>query len=323
MGRKRQKNKNLPPRVYVHHGSYRYVPKTGKRITLAKVGDYGGMLRALADVVADNPPLTTLTAVFDRYEREIVPRKAEATQKQNASLLKHLRAAFGHMQPGKLRAKHAARYRDARGKIAPTAANRELQLLGHVFTMALEWGAVDFHPLRGFRKLPMAPRDRYVTDQEYQRVHALARPMIACAMDLALLTGLRRGDILRLERRHLADQGIEIRTSKTGAGLIFEWSPALRQVVKDALAIPPQFRQWIICNRDGKQFGGAGFSSAWDRLMRKAAKDIEPFQFRDLRAKNASDEPELAVAQVRLGHTSPTITDRVYRRKAKNVKPLR
>lgn len=49
---------------------------------------------------------------------------------------------------------------------------------------------------------------------------------------------------------------------------------------------------------------------------------IERFQFRDLRAKSASDDtPEHA--SKRLGHASPAITERVYRRKAERVKPRR
>ena len=142
-------------------------------------------------------------------------------------------------------------------------------------------------------------------------------------VDLALLTGLRRGDIFRLRRKHITDDGIEIRTSKTGARILFEWSPELRQVVKDALNLKPQVRPWVVCNRKGKQFTKNGFDTVWNRLMAKAVKKIERFQFRDLRANNASDEPELAVAQARLGHTSPDITSRVYVRTAKNVRPLR
>ena len=37
-------------------------------------------------------------------------------------------------------------------------------------------------------------------------------PMVQCAMDLAVLTGLRPGDLLRLTRANLTDDGIEIAT---------------------------------------------------------------------------------------------------------------
>jgi len=123
----------------------------------------------------------------------------------------------------------------------------------------------------------------------------------------------------------LSDAGIQIKTSKTGAELLFEWSPELRQIVTDALKIKPQVRQSIVCNRKGKSFTKNGFDSVWNRLMAKATAKgaIERFQFRDLRAKNASDETDLADAQARLGHRNSEITERVYVRTAKKVRPLR
>lgn len=61
--------------------------------------------------------------------------------------------------------------------------------------------------------------------------------------------------------------------------------------------------------------------------IRKAVADeesalAEPFQFRDLRAKSASDDV-LEAATERLGHSDAAITNRVYRRKPVKVRPLR
>lgn len=328
MGRRRKTNRHLPMRVYPHHGSYRYVPKNGKPVTLAQLGDYAGMLRALSAVFEDRPPLTTIATIMDRYELEVLPGKAASTHKEQSRMLANLRRSFGAMDARDLRQPHAAQYRDKRGRNAPTVANRELELLSHVCAMAVEWGAMDFNPLKGLRKIRRTPRDRYVTDDEYRFVHELASPMVRCVLDLALLTGLRRGDIFRIERSNLTDTGIQLRTSKTGAALLFEWSTALRRVVKDALKLPPQVRTFLVCNRKGEPYTRNGFDAVWARLMRKAtdpARDghIERFQFLDLRRKSASDEVDEIVAQQRLGHASIAITNRVYRVKPRKVKPLR
>lgn len=330
MGRRRIKNKNLPPRVYVHYGSYRYVPKIGKPVCLAKVGDYSGMLRGLADALGERPTIANMSGLMDRYELEVIPGKSESTQKDQCRQLKNLRRAFGHMEPRTLRQPHAVQYRNKRAERAPTAANREMELLSHICSMGIEWGAMDFNPLRQMRKLKRPPRDRYVTNEEYVHVWELASPMVQCVMDLAMLTGLRRGDILRLERKHITDEGILIQPGKTarstGKSILFEWSPALRSVVQKSLALEPQVRQHIVCNRKGKAFTKNGFDSVWQRLMAKATKGdnaIEHFQFRDLRRKSATDEPDEKTAQERLGHSSPEITAKVYRVRPKRVKPLR
>ncbi|MEE9136410.1 MAG: tyrosine-type recombinase/integrase, partial [Gammaproteobacteria bacterium] len=145
---------------------------------------------------------------------------------------------------------------------------------------------------------------------------------VQVAMDLAVLTGLRRGDVLSLTRDNLTDEGIFIHTSKTKKDMLIEWSDELRDVIKRALKLPPQVRKPIICTRKGKAYTRDGFYAIWQRLMTKAVeKGVERFQFRDLRAKSASDDT-LEAATQRLGHADPRITENVYRRRPRRVRPL-
>jgi integrase len=70
----------------------------------------------------------------------------------------------------------------------------------------------------------------------------------------------------------------------------------------------------------------SGFTTIFYRAMCRTVKDeksglTERFQFRDLRAKSASDDTVEAAAKS-LGHADPKITERVYRRKAERAKPL-
>ena len=65
----------------------------------------------------------------------------------------------------------------------------------------------------------------------------------------------------------------------------------------------------------------------WQRLIKKAYAEKNAissrFQFRDLRAKSATDDDVLADASDRLGHSSQSLTKRVYIRKPTRVRPLR
>lgn len=330
MGRKRKTNKHLPARVYPHHGSYRYVPIEGPPITLAKIGDLAGMYRALADITGqDNKPMTTLGSVMDRYLREVTPGKCADSVRKEPGQMAKLKAVFGHFRPGQLNHRSAYRYIDKRSLKAPVAAVREIELLRHVCTMAYKWSSKwPPNPLTGIELTQPKKRDRYVENDEYISVWESASPMIQCAMDLAMLTGLRRGDLLALTRANITDDGLLVTPSKTqgssGESLLFEMTSALKEVLSKALAIQPQVRQSILCNTQGKRFNDRTFDGAWQRAMRKHIEaGGKRFQFKDLRKKSATDESDEVVASRRLGHSSQRITNQVYRLKPRRVKPLR
>ena len=45
------------------------------------------------------------------------------------------------------------------------AAHREIEVLSHAYTKAVEWGLIDRHPFKGEVRLKGGkPRDRYVED---------------------------------------------------------------------------------------------------------------------------------------------------------------
>jgi integrase len=144
-------------------------------------------------------------------------------------------------------------------------------------------------------------------------------------MDLALLCGYRKADILNLERKHIVDDGVRFETSKDSKYLLIEWNDELRGTVDAIFRVPPRVRQFLICRRDGKRYTPDGFGAMWQRLMGKAMKKglKTRFTFNDIRAKSASDAATDEEASARLGHNDSRITKRVYRRLPRRAPALR
>lgn len=285
------------------------------------------MLTALArhvSVKASTPP-GSVAALIERYRNTVLPTKAARTIRSQGLELTRLSAVFGQMRPEDLQPTDCWTYYTARG--GTSAAHHEVRLLSHVFTWALRWGVARINPARGLGLPTPRARTRYVTDEEFAAFHATVPPMIGRMMDATRMTALREGDLLRLEKRHLAKDGILIQPSKTAHStarvLLIEWTPELTALIDAALSVPPQARACVFCRRDGKRMTESGFQSIWQRLMaRWVAAGGQRFTFHDLRAKGLSDEETLQGAADRAGHADPRVTERVYRRKPRRVKPL-
>jgi integrase len=350
--RTRAENRGLPARWRYRHGAYYFdVPKDlrhrwdGKR-EYRLGASLPEAYRTWATRLELHADVRTIGQLLERYALEIVPTKAPRTQADNARTLARLKAVFGEMRIRDFKPIHAYQYRDKRGKKAPTAANRELEVLSHAFTKAIEWGYRENHPMieGKFRKLPTPPRTRYVEDWEIVEALSLAPRRrrgslhtVRAYIKIKLLTGLRRGDLLRLRTADLQEDGIHVQPRKTasttGKRLIVEWTDALRQAVEEAKAARPvHISPFVFCNKRGEGYvdeltGEAhGWGSMWQRFMGRVLAETkvrERFTEHDLRAKCASDAASLAHAQQLLAHADSATTNRIYRRKPERVKPLR
>jgi len=329
MGRRREKNKHLPERMYIKSGSYYFVDITNKWHNLGR--DYLKAIALYAKHRGPDKPIKTVGDLLDRYLLEVSPMKAETTYKGEVRLVKILKAGLGHLIPAHVSKRTVYAYLDAR-KNTPTQANREYALLSHAFKKGVRWGVVDDNPCLGVEKFKEKPRNRYVTDEEFAAFHDFVGDPIATYMEFKLLTGLRKKDILAIKREHLTEQGIEVVTSKTGKPIIIAWSEALTEVVERAKRLrcknqnTLRFSQHLFCTRKGTAYTPDGFSTNWQRQMNKALELgvlKDRFTEHDIRAKAGSDSKTLSDASALLGHESTKTTQRSYRRKVTVIKPLR
>ena len=319
MGRKRQKRKDLPQRVYFQHGSYYFVDRSGKWNNLGR--EYVDAMTSYAKLNSVPRTIANMGSLFDRYQAEVIPTKAASTQRTNRIEMKYLRYAFGHMRPDAVTPQDVYAFMDARG--APIRANREKALLSHVFSYAIRWGAVADNPCRLVKRNPEKPRRRYISDIEFKAVYDIAPLSIQAAMKLALITGLRQGDLLSLRLQNITDDGLLVETGKTGKRLLFQWSEDMRQAIDQAKQLPRAvLSMYLIPNRRGMKYTSSGFRANWQRLMLKAIDKkaiAERFTFHDIRAKAGSDGEDDKL----LGHDDPKMLNRVYKRNAIKVTPVK
>ena len=292
---------------------------------------------------------STVDALLTRYKLDVIPTKAAATRRGDLQALINLRKVFGAMRPRDVLPRHIYKYVDTRigknGEKSRATGLYEIRIFKHVFTKAVEWGILDRHPFKGEVRLRrIRARDRYVEDWEIAQALALKPKrnsgsvlMIQAYIQLKLLVGIRRGDMLRLRMRDLTDVGIVVRPHKTinsrRTARIFQWTPALRQAVEQAKAARPiDFSPWLFCTRKGKGYfsehsgQATGWDSMWQRFMTRLLKETdvkERFTEHDLRGKVGSDEVSVERASDLLGHASKEITKRHYRRKPEVIKPVR
>lgn len=325
VGRRKTRNTHLPRGVTLEWGTYYFRGVDRKRVNLGR--SFADAMVKYGELHRDDSTLSAFGDVLDRYLQQVTPGKAPRTQLDEQGYVGTLRKVFGLVPPSKITAVDCAKLRDmVAAKSGKVQANHHLKTLKHVLRKAVEWGAISTNPAREVSKLKVKERERYVTDAEFSAVYASAPPMVQVAMDLAVLTGLRRGDVLRLRKDDCKDDGIHVPTAKTNRGLIFQWTPDLRAVVDRAKAMEPRFRQTLVANRKGRQMTGNGFGTLWRKAMIATypkGKERSRWRFNDIRSKSASDTAELAAASARLGHTSTAVTKRHYIRKPAKVTPLR
>lgn len=336
MARPRTKNKHLPRYVTIIHGSYWYRPPKpadgsprAKPTNLARVGDEATMYRKMADLMIPTEalePTGKLQDYFDRYEREIVPTLAPRTQKDYHRHLKILRAEFGHRHPDNLQPKDIGRFLDVpKGKIQRA---RIVAVLSAIYSkMVGKWYVAEKNPCSHVERPKNPPRDRYVTDDEFNAIHAIMPARAKVAMELALLTGQRQGDILKLKWADVTDEGVAFIQGKTGQSRLILWSDALRDTMDRAKKLLPDLpREYVVKTRGGTRYSPEGFRAVWQRYMNKAMKKgviATRFTFHDIRAKTVSDTEDVETAQLRAGHTNKAMTLRVYSRKMRKVTALK
>lgn len=165
-------------------------------------------------------------------------------------------------------------------------------------------------------------RDRYVTDEEFEAVRSKADPTLRDAMDLALLTGQRPSDVLKVVRTDIRNGALFVKQNKTGAKRAIELIGRLAEVVERILSRPRvRVSAYLIQDDDGKPLSMPAMRSRFDKTRRAAAVSS---QFRDIRAKTASDTENLAHSQRLLGHKTREVTEHYVReRVGQRVKPLR
>lgn len=156
-----------------------------------------------------------------------------------------------------------------------------------------------------------------MTDEELQVAIERAAPWLGALMWLGYLTGLRRGDLLRLTRFDCKADGIHWAEHKTHKRVVITWTAELRTLVDKALAESPDQRLFPVTE--------SAINNAWGRFQRALAADgHERFLMRDIRAKHATDfETAGGDATAQLGHSSRAVTARHYLRKPRVMVPLR
>lgn len=315
--------KTLPKGVYEKNGRYYRVVRN-KWIGLTKIDDgLRALYAALREIPADRPP-QTIGELLPRYLKaaELGARTRQEYERICDTRLQH---HFGKMAISALRQTHVAQYLEKRKRDGHShMGNRERAVLSSAFEFALREGWAQSNPCRGVRRNRETPRRRYVEDAEFLEAFEAAPEPLQDAIALALLTGLRQGDLRALRRQDCHKDGIYVTESKTGKRKVIGWTDALTFFVQRALARqeriaakgadPKTHRrkrtvsEFVLTNRFAEPWTLAGLQTAFKRLG-------TDWHFHDLRAKAASDAEHNI-----LGHGSQMLGVYVRRQKVRALR---
>lgn len=325
MGRRRESNFDDPPRFHRKGNVWYHVSGTLPRVWTKLSSDRAEALRLWAqrEGVREDESTRLFAVVARRYIREVLPTKAPATRHDNEKELANLLKVFAQMPIEAIEPTHVREYLDIRGQTAKVRANREKALLSHVFNKAREWGYTNApNPCQGVKGHRETGRSRYVTDEEFAKVRDKAHFTVIDAMDLALLTGQRPADVLKIKRSDIRDGALWVVQNKTGMRLGIEITGELAAVIARIDERPTKAgSDFLIRNENGQPLTRDALRSRFDKAREEAGVS---FQFRDIRAKAATDTGDLAHSQKLLAHKNRQMTERYVRaRIGERIKPLR
>lgn len=306
MGRKRINRQDLPRRMYFDKGVYYFWPlgkpkhwfrdRDGRPLSLAAaLAEYGQLVDAPVRVL-------TIADLIDQFERsaEFVAL-AERTQTDRRLHHAELRSVFGHYDVAELDTRSVLEWKQARAKLAPRQWNQKLVALRRLIAHAIDpLGLLTdaVNPCKGVKRMPEASRSRAPSEQEVAEFAAICSQKQRIYIAVKMLTGLRMGDLLRLDRRMILEACLRSPIGKSRPGkqrfkrFLFVdpatgESTGLREALDAALALPRKVGSTVIFPNDkGQPYTVSGWKAMWQYRMRIWGTKMqrERFHEHDIRA---------------------------------------
>jgi integrase len=208
------------------------------------------------------------------FEQKLAP----STQGEYKRMLTKAEGEFGAMPIAALDDPRVRKdVLDWREKLARTSGQREadnrLSAISAMLTWSVDRGTLAANHLRGFKRLYHADRSEMIWLPEHISAFMNVAPIeMQRALILALHTGQREGDLLRLPWSAYKGDCIELRQGKARrngkpAPLIqIPCTAALRRMLDGIERVSPL----ILVTKTGQSFKKRYFAQLWDRAMTKA-----------------------------------------------------
>ena len=231
------------------------------------------------------PPRGTVLSVLTQYQAsEDFRSLADSTRRGYVALITRIEKDFGDFPLSALTDRRTRGVFMAwRDEIAASAGRRQADYAWTVLARVLSWsfnrGLVAVNPCeRGGRLYRGGGRAEKVwTDVDEAAFLERAPAHLHLPLLLALWTGLRQGDLLRLPWSAYDGTRIRLRQSKTGTPVSFKVGAPL----KAALDATPKRSTIILTNSDGKPWTSDGFRASWGKACKAAG--VVGVTFHDLR----------------------------------------
>lgn len=256
-----------------------------QNITQAKQIRSAELLRVeQAKILGHQPPgKDTFGEVAEKYLKYQHARLQPKSYAREEGILRVHLTRFNSLALSSIRKVDIQRYvTEASAERSASSVQKELVVLKHLFSLAVEWEVIQVNPATGVKppKLP-AGRVRYLQPTELRALLEASRDGLREIVALAVSTGMRRGEVLvlRFLDVDLSNRRIMLPQTKNGDGRVVYLNDMAAQVFESIEWGRPTdriFADWT----------PSRVSCAFGRLCRKMK--IEDFTFHDLRHTAAS-----------------------------------
>jgi integrase len=209
-------------------------------------------------------------------------RRPESTKKEYRRLLAKAESEFGTLP---IKALESPKVNDLfitwHEEIAldsPREADNRVTVLGVVFAEAKRRGKIVRNPLERFEKAYVSDRSEMIwTEADITRFMRGAPVELQRALILAIHTGQRYGDLIRLRWCDFDGKAISLKQSKTSVRVWVPCTAALHRMLEQTPRVGP----YILTRADGRPWftdrDGSALSKAWPRQMEAAGFYPRPF----------------------------------------------
>jgi len=285
----------------------------GKVLAAKKEGRYHDVF----DVKKET--LITFNELAGRYVENFGTQKSFEGFK--SYVIRDLRVEFGERRLSEISYLDLETWRNRR-KATPTKAgkprkdasvNRDMAILGHMLSKAVEWELLEASPFKKGKRLVFKENNhrlRFLSETEVEDLLKECIPHLKPIVETALLTGMRRGELLGLQWEQIRNGFIYLTETKSGKARQIPINDRLAGVLKEVRRGNQLKSPYVFCDSRGRRFNEVtrSFTSACRRA------GIEAFRFHDLRHTFASHLVMkgigLKAVQELLGHADLTMTMR-------------